>query len=185
MEYHLADGIYPSWSIFIKTIHAPQENQRKHFAKTQESARKDVERAFGVLQTRFAIVWGLELSFDHEMLKNIMITCIILHNMIVEDERHLYLGADDFVYDQMDESLYEPVPHTTNQQLMDFIERHPRIKDRGTHSELQADLIEHLFWYEAKKTCGTLFETETRNWGIHLGIFKGFFFFFGPLVIIW
>jgi len=65
--------------------------------------------------------------------------------MIVEDERHLYLGADDFVYDQMDESLYEPVPHTTNQQLMDFIERHPRIKDRGTHSELQADLIEHLF----------------------------------------
>ncbi|XP_062147735.1 uncharacterized protein LOC133856695 [Alnus glutinosa] len=89
MGYYLADGIYPSWSTFVKTIHAPQGNKRKHFAKTQESVRKDVERAFGVLQARFAIVQGPTRSFDHEMLKNIMIACIILHNMIVEDERHL------------------------------------------------------------------------------------------------
>jgi len=69
----------------------------------------------------------------------------ILHNMIVEDERHLYLGADDFVYDQIDESLYEPVPHTANQQLMDFIECHHRIRDRVTHSQQQLDIIEHLW----------------------------------------
>ncbi|XP_062155181.1 uncharacterized protein LOC133863235 [Alnus glutinosa] len=145
MGYYLADGIYPSWSKFVKTIHAPQGNKRKHFAKNQESVRKDVERAFGVLQARFAIVRGPARSFDHEMLKNIMMACIILHNMIVEDERHLYLGADDFVYDQLDESLYERVPHTANQQLTNFIERHHRIRDRVTHSQLQSDLIEHLW----------------------------------------
>jgi hypothetical protein len=64
--------------------------------------------------------------------------------MIVEDERHLYLGADDFVYDQLDKSLYERVPHTADQQLTNFIERHHCIRDRVTHSQLQSDLVEHL-----------------------------------------
>ncbi|XP_062166973.1 uncharacterized protein LOC133873263 [Alnus glutinosa] len=86
MGYYLADSIYHSWSTFVETIHAPQGNKREHFAKTQESVRKDVERAFEVLQAGFAIVRGAVRSFDHEMLKTIMITCIILHNMIVEDE---------------------------------------------------------------------------------------------------
>jgi hypothetical protein len=31
--------------------------------------------------------------------------------MIVEDEQHLYLVADDFVYDQIDESLRTNATH--------------------------------------------------------------------------
>ncbi|XP_028100699.1 uncharacterized protein LOC114300042 [Camellia sinensis] len=56
MGYYLVDGIYPQWSIFNKTITSQRGNKPTHFAKTQESARKDVERAFGVLQACFAIV---------------------------------------------------------------------------------------------------------------------------------
>ena len=58
MGYYLADGIYPSWSTFIKTLSSPQGNKNKHFVACQESARKDVERAFGVLQSCFTIVCG-------------------------------------------------------------------------------------------------------------------------------
>jgi hypothetical protein len=39
----------------MKTIHEPRGNKNKYFAKAQEACRKDVERSFGVLQSRFAI----------------------------------------------------------------------------------------------------------------------------------
>jgi hypothetical protein len=41
---------------FVKTIHLPQCGKDKLFAEHQEGARKDVERVFGVLQARFAIL---------------------------------------------------------------------------------------------------------------------------------
>ena len=45
-----------SVATFVKTISAPQGEMRKQFVQEQESARKDVERAFGALQSRWAIV---------------------------------------------------------------------------------------------------------------------------------
>ena len=40
-----------------------------------------------MLQARFAIVRGPARFWKLEVLKNIMKACIILHNMIVKDER--------------------------------------------------------------------------------------------------
>jgi hypothetical protein len=49
---------------FVKTIPTPLGPARSHYAKQQESCRKDVEGAFGVLQSRFVIVRmsGIPLS---------------------------------------------------------------------------------------------------------------------------
>ena len=83
MRYYLADGIYPNWLTFVKTILSPQGLKKKHFAKAQELARKDVERAFGVLQARFAIVRGPARFWDEETLTEIMKASIIMHNMVI------------------------------------------------------------------------------------------------------
>ena len=50
MEYYLTDGLYLEWLAFVKSVRQPLDMKAKHFARVQESARKDIERAFGVLQ---------------------------------------------------------------------------------------------------------------------------------------
>jgi hypothetical protein len=54
--YYLADGIYPEWKTFVKTIQLSQTDEDILYAARQEEERKDVERAFGVLQSHFNIV---------------------------------------------------------------------------------------------------------------------------------
>nr|GEV28581.1 hypothetical protein [Tanacetum cinerariifolium] len=47
--YYLADGIYPHWKTFFKSFMVAQDEIDEIFKSWQESARKDVKRAFGVL----------------------------------------------------------------------------------------------------------------------------------------
>nr|XP_043639409.1 uncharacterized protein LOC122610488 [Erigeron canadensis] len=54
--YYLADGIYPEWSVFVKSYSCPQDDKKKKFKQYQESVRKDVERAFGSLQNQWHIL---------------------------------------------------------------------------------------------------------------------------------
>jgi hypothetical protein len=46
----LVDGIYPNYSRFVKGIKEPIIESEKRFTAWQEGARKDIERAFGVLK---------------------------------------------------------------------------------------------------------------------------------------
>ena len=52
----LTDGIYPPLSRFVKGISMPVLPGEKAFTAWQESARKDIERAFGVLQGKFQVL---------------------------------------------------------------------------------------------------------------------------------
>ena len=57
-----------------------------------------------------------------------MKACIIMHNMVIEDEGDI----GNNVFGESDE-------------LEDFMQIHYQIKDSITHSQLQSDLIEHLW----------------------------------------
>ncbi|XP_022032418.1 uncharacterized protein LOC110933507 [Helianthus annuus] len=50
--YYLVDGIYPEWVTFVKSFSYPDDEKILYLKKKQESARKNVERAFGVLKKR-------------------------------------------------------------------------------------------------------------------------------------
>lgn len=142
MGYYLADGIYPKWSTIVQTIHEPIGAKKKYFAARQEACRKDVERAFGVLQSRFAIVKGSVRFWKKEDLHNIMTTCIILHNMIIEDERDL--SAPIEVEREAPPPEVEKAEND-NIRFQKFLARFREIKDKDAHFSLRNGLVDHLW----------------------------------------
>ena len=84
-NYYLVDGIYPSWTFFMKSLSAPVTRAEKRFVGAHEGNRKDVERLFGVVKQRFKMVrGGNRIEFRQKsFLCSIVSVCFILHNMIV------------------------------------------------------------------------------------------------------
>jgi hypothetical protein len=66
MRYYLANGIYHDWSTLLKTIRNLEEEKCRRFVKEQDACRKDVERAFGVIQSRYAIIRHSTETWSHE-----------------------------------------------------------------------------------------------------------------------
>lgn len=148
MGYYLADGIYPEWATFVKTIHLPQCAKDSCFSKHQEGARKDVERAFGVLQSRFAILRSPARPWQMKSLAEIMYTCIILHNMIVEDERDMYKVRHDDFYQYDEGRSSTPLigyGHGPIQGFSQLLQKQEQIQDTEMHHRLKKDLVEHIF----------------------------------------
>ena len=147
LGYYLADGIYPERATFVKTIPRPQSEKRKLFSKYQEGQRKDVERVFGVLQSRFAIVRGPARFWDKGDLARIMRACIILHNMIVEDERDTYATPFGPLPSYDDTTNGIPQPNLGEEPFVpyeNYIQRTTQIRDRQKYRQLQTDLVEHI-----------------------------------------
>ncbi|GJU21422.1 retrovirus-related pol polyprotein from transposon TNT 1-94, partial [Tanacetum coccineum] len=81
-------GIYPEWDVLMKSISQPGSNdvKRIRYKQAHEAARKDVERAFGVLKKKWAIVRTPARSRSLKRITHLMYTCIILHNMIRKEK---------------------------------------------------------------------------------------------------
>jgi hypothetical protein len=79
----LVDGIYPELSRFVKTLQEPVGRKACRYAVWQESARKDIERAFGVLQRKFRVLVGKNELWYVRDIGNVVKCCLCLHNMMV------------------------------------------------------------------------------------------------------
>ncbi|XP_033144151.1 putative nuclease HARBI1 [Brassica rapa] len=145
MAYYLTDGIYPNWSTFIQSIPLPQGPKAEKFVQKQESARKDVERAFGVLQSRFAIVKNPALQWDKEKIGKIMRTCVILHNMIVENERHGYAQINTSEFESGESSRSSKVTTRESIHAGDMLAMRREVRDQEKHARLKADLMENIW----------------------------------------
>ncbi|XP_062191227.1 uncharacterized protein LOC133895030 [Phragmites australis] len=107
----------------------------------QASVWKDVERAFGILQSRFVIIRGPGRMWNESTLHNIMTACVIMHNMIIEDERD---GIDvEEVYDYMGEKA--TIRRNPDQAFVQYIEVTKAIQNWALHHQLRDDLVEHLW----------------------------------------
>ncbi|XP_024171976.1 uncharacterized protein LOC112177977 [Rosa chinensis] len=155
--YYLADGIYPKWATLVQSIRRPVSEEEVYFSTKQEEDIKDVERAFGILQARFAIIRQPAKGWSLAKLNSIMLTYIILHNMIVEDERHDYYDGDSD-NDEPDPNrsrrtrarIYDspnlPRNSRTGQISMEqYMHRYRLIRSRAANNDLQQDLIRHLW----------------------------------------
>jgi len=138
--YLLADGIYPQWSCFVQSIHNPQDEKMKHFAQRQEACRKDVERCFGVLQARFAIIRNPCRQWGMQGISDIMFACCILHNMIIDDE-----SGVDGLENVLGASFDDNEPMERGLTLGQLLEDTAEIEDDDMHYSLRGDFIEHLW----------------------------------------
>jgi hypothetical protein len=114
MGYYLIDGIYPSCPVFMKVVHVPQQENHRFFSMKQVPVRKYMKCAFGLLKKRFNILAIPGRSYSQRILDLIMRACIILHNMIIDDERDD--GYDDN-YHTVTSVVAPPVTYETPASL--------------------------------------------------------------------
>ncbi|KAI7961814.1 hypothetical protein MJO28_002303 [Puccinia striiformis f. sp. tritici] len=110
----------------------------KHFAKLQESAQKDIERTFGVLQARWHILTTGCRLWEKEDVKRIMTCCIMLHNMIVEDRspNNLFISNAPASAQIITNHLDPTVTNTISSYLQRTMDLHNCV----IHAQLQQDL---------------------------------------------
>ncbi|XP_022030915.1 protein ALP1-like [Helianthus annuus] len=90
--YYLVNDIYPEWATLVKTLSCPDDEKRLYYKKKQDSSRKYVERAFGVLKKRWSIIAQPSRILEKNKMRNVKYMCIILHNMISEDSGRAFCG---------------------------------------------------------------------------------------------
>ncbi|GJU48040.1 ALP1-like protein isoform X1 [Tanacetum coccineum] len=138
--YYVADGIYPQWAAFVKSFTVARDERNAVFKRRQESARKDVERAFGVLQGRRHIIAQSARAWTVNKLRRIMYTCIILHNMILKNQKFALSNIGDTYIFPRANLAWSWIERCEVQR-----KQAKELRDKQTHAKLQRNLIEHVW----------------------------------------
>ncbi|XP_071738623.1 uncharacterized protein [Rutidosis leptorrhynchoides] len=127
---------------------SPFDVNGRHYER--ESARKDIECAFGVLHGRFAMLETPARSKDFNKIRRHMYACIVLHNMIQEN--------NGFAIGRREERMIQRnLPRRLQRDLRDRDARVEEIRDKQVHKQLEADLTKHIW------NLSPYFQTDNNN----------------------
>ncbi|XP_026396050.1 uncharacterized protein LOC113290680 [Papaver somniferum] len=131
--YYLADNIYPRLSCIVQSfkILLPNQPVKSLFNKYQQAKRKDVERAFGTLQNKFQITKKPACYWDNKDINFIIKACLILHNMIIENERR------NLDWGQV---VNEPI-----RQVTGIPRSYHALRNDEAYLQLRNDLVQHIW----------------------------------------
>ncbi|KAL7592102.1 hypothetical protein Lser_V15G32850 [Lactuca serriola] len=135
--YYLVDVIYPECACFVKSLSCPNDCKRLKFKRAQERVRKDVERAFRALKKRWHILKYPAPYMEEKKMRDVMYTCIILHNMTLENEGNAICEYDG----------NEIVPPTQAFVVgsTEYMLRRAIVHDVESHHVFRRDLMEHIW----------------------------------------
>ncbi|XP_022014512.1 uncharacterized protein LOC110914009 [Helianthus annuus] len=125
--YYLVDCIYLEWATLVKTLSCPDDEKILYYKKKQESERKDVERAFGVLKKRWSIIAQPSRILEKSKRRNVIYTCIILHNMILEKSGRAFCAES---YNEGNQPTNSLLTYAQKEVIQ------ASIRDRDTHLKL-------------------------------------------------
>ncbi|KAL7582995.1 uncharacterized protein LOC111903065 [Lactuca sativa] len=95
--YYLVDGIYLEYAVFVKSFTASHGSRRKKFKRAQERARKDVERAFGVLNKRWFILKKPAAYLGEEKLQEIIAICAFDEEETIPETQPIEIGGEEYI----------------------------------------------------------------------------------------
>ncbi|XP_022000178.1 uncharacterized protein LOC110897728 [Helianthus annuus] len=134
--YYLVNGIYHEYVVFVKSFSrdGTLDPKRIKFSKVHMAERKDIERASGVLQKMWRVLSMSCRLHEKDQIRNVMYVCIILHDMILEDEGRAIV------------EYYGDEPGTNNEDISDEkrTQNQYLIESRQINSNIRADLVEHV-----------------------------------------
>jgi hypothetical protein len=128
--------------VFIKGVSVPQQEKHRFFSMKQASVSKDVKCAFSLLKKRFNILVIPDRSYSQCTLGLIMRACMILHNMIINDERD---GGYDDNYHTITFVIAPPINYESPTSLTSILQRKVHLSSGLMVLNLQSDLIEHVW----------------------------------------
>ena len=147
VAYWLAHGISLKYACFVKTIPNATTRMQKFFRTAQEAKRKDIERAFGILQARFHILTCPCRLWNRNAMDTVMRTCVLLHNLMIDYEREHNINGD-YIHDPAN---YAPVhqfvvvPLNPEQTMEDRDERVREMQNVEYHNLIQHDLMVEMW----------------------------------------
>ena len=98
--------------------------------------RNDVERAFEALKKRWHILKYLVPYLEEKKMSEVMYTCIILHNMIIEDEGNV-------ICEYNKNEIVQPT-QAVEVGSAEYMSRRALVNDVEKHHVLRRDLTEHI-----------------------------------------